>query len=202
MLRYNRWANLTLLEACRGLTGAQLDAVTPGIGGSVRALLLHIIGGEQTFVLRTQGRQYEGELNRGSQWTGFDDLIAIATRTSDDLIAIAEEMDEEGTIDLAWQGKSFRFPRRFFLVHAVAHGAEHRTEVKTALAQQGVPTPDLDAWQYASAMGYGAEVIGDSCRAAARATARIRRQMPKDPASFPPASLGLETPRTVRVDDR
>lgn len=162
MLRYNRWANLTLLEACRGLTGAQLDAVTPGVSGSVRELLLHLIGGEQTFVLRTQGRQHEGELNRGSHWTGFDDLIAIAARAGDELIALAEEMDVESSVHLAWQGKAFRFPRRFFLVHAVAHGAEHRTEVKVALAQQGVPTPDLDAWGYANAMGYGAEVDAGS----------------------------------------
>ena len=162
MLRYNRWANLTLLEGCRGLNDAQLDAVIPGVAGSVRELLLHLIGGEQTFVLRTQGRQHEGEWNRGSTWPGFDELIAAAARTSDGLIALAEEMDDRDTIDLAWQGNSFRFPRRFFLVHAVAHGAEHRTGVKVALAQQGVATPDLDAWQYASAMGYGAEVIGDS----------------------------------------
>ena len=159
MLRYNRWANLTLLEACRGLTGAQLDAVTPGVSGSVRELLLHIVGGEQTFVLRTQGRQHEGEPNRGSQWIGIDDLITIATRAGNELIAIAEELDEGSTVDLAWQGKAFRFPQQFFLVHAVAHGAEHRTEVKIALAQQGVPTPDLDGWQYADAMGYGAEVV-------------------------------------------
>jgi uncharacterized damage-inducible protein DinB len=159
MLRYNRWANLTLLEACRGLSDVHLDAIIPGVAGSVRELLMHIIGGQQTFVLRTQGRQNEGELNRGSQWTGFDNLIAIARQTSDELIAIAQDLDEASTADLAWQGKSFRYPRRFFLVHAVAHGAEHRTEVRLAFAQQGVATPDLDAWQYAGAMGYGAEVV-------------------------------------------
>ena len=27
------------------------------------------------------------------------------------------------------------YPRSFFLVHAVAHGTEHRTEIKFALAQ-------------------------------------------------------------------
>lgn len=49
-------------------------------------------------------------------------------------------------------------PKRFFLVHAIAHGVEHRTEVKVALAHLGVETPDLDGWPFAAAMGYGEEV--------------------------------------------
>jgi hypothetical protein len=37
----------------------------------------------------------------------------------------------------------------------MAHSAEHRTEVKVALAHLGVETPDLDGWPYALAAGYG-----------------------------------------------
>lgn len=35
---------------------------------------------------------------------------------------------------------------------------EHRTEVKVGLNQLGIETPDLDAWNYAAAKGYGTEV--------------------------------------------
>lgn len=52
-------------------------------------------------------------------------------------------------------GKAYRYPRSFFLVHAVEHGGEHRTEVKLTLAHFGITTPDLDGWQYAAAAGYG-----------------------------------------------
>jgi hypothetical protein len=55
-------------------------------------------------------------------------------------------------------GHVYRYPVRFFLVHAVAHGGEHRTELKVALAQLGIETPDLDGWNYASAMAYGQPV--------------------------------------------
>ena len=89
VLRYNRWANLALFEACRALTDDQLDAAPPG-RDSVRHLLVHIAGGQQTFVLRTKGRQHEGELNRTSAWPGFDALAGIITETSDELIAIAD----------------------------------------------------------------------------------------------------------------
>ena len=158
MFRYNRWANLALLEACRSLTDEQLDARMPCASGSVRELLLHIVGGQQTFVLRTMGRQHEGELNRGSAWPGHETLLELAAKSSDDLIAIAAAMDDESTVVLPWQGAAFRFPRRFFLVHAMEHGVEHRTEVKLALAGLAFETPDLDAWNYSAFAGFGQEV--------------------------------------------
>jgi uncharacterized damage-inducible protein DinB len=64
--------------------------------------------------------------------------------------------DEE--VVLPFQDKSYRFPKRFFLVHAIEHGTEHRTEIKVALSQIGVETPDLDGWNYAASAGYGQEV--------------------------------------------
>lgn len=156
--RYNRWANLVLLEACRALTDEQLDARDPSASPSVRELLLHLIGGQQTFVLRTKGRQHEGELNRTSAFPGFDALTEIATATSDELIAIAEALEEDRELDLPYAGKRYRFPVSFFLLHALEHGVEHRTEIKLSLARLGVETPDLDAWSYAPVAGFGQEV--------------------------------------------
>jgi uncharacterized damage-inducible protein DinB len=158
MLRYNKWANLALFEACRALTDEQLDAQAPGASGSVRVLLTHIAGGQQTFVKRTQGRQHEGELSRSSPWPGFDMLLDVIARSSDKLIAIAEGLDTEREVDLPYLGKVYRFPVCFFLVHAMAHGVEHRTEIKLTLAQLGVQTPDLDGWPYSVTAGYGREV--------------------------------------------
>jgi uncharacterized damage-inducible protein DinB len=158
MLRYNRWANLALFEACRVLTDEQLDAQVPGTSGSVRVLLTHIAGGQQTFVLRTKGRQHEGELSRSSPWPGFATLLDVVTRSSDELIAIAEVLDADREVDLPYLGKVYRYPVSFFLVHAVTHGAEHRTEAKVTLAHLGVETPDLDGWRYSVAAGYGREV--------------------------------------------
>jgi hypothetical protein len=40
----------------------------------------------------------------------------------------------------------------------MGHSTEHRTEVKVALAQIGVETPDLDGWPYATSAGYGQEI--------------------------------------------
>lgn len=158
MLRYNRWANLQLFAACRSLTPEQLAWRLPAASGPVGELLLHIAGGQQTFVLRTVGRQNEGEFSRSSAWPGFDALFAALTTSNDELVAIAEGLDQDRDVELPWMGKSYRFPVRFFLAHAMAHGAEHRTELKVSLKHFGVETPDLDAWSYAPAAGFGQEV--------------------------------------------
>jgi uncharacterized damage-inducible protein DinB len=161
MFRYNAWANQELYQSCRSLTDEQLDTHVPGTSGSIRELLVHIAGAQQTLVLRTKGRQHEGELTRQSEWPGFDTLLEIITSTSKDLISIAETLDDEDEVALPYYGKSYRFPKHFFLVHSMAHSAEHRTEVKIALAQLGVETPDLDGWNYSAAAGYGEEVSDD-----------------------------------------
>jgi uncharacterized damage-inducible protein DinB len=156
LFRYNKWANLTLLNACGSLTPNQLEA--PTISGPVREVLTHLVGSQQTFVWRTQGRQHEGELTRQSAWPGIESLIEIAFDTSDELIEVAEALDEDVEVDLPFMGQVYRFPKCFFLVHALEHGVEHRTEVKIALAQVGLETPDLDGWMYATAAGLGEQV--------------------------------------------
>ena len=57
-----------------------------------------------------------------------------------------------------FMGKTYRYPKSFFLAHAFEHSVEHRTEVKLILGGLGVETPDLDGWEYGSAAGYGDEV--------------------------------------------
>lgn len=157
-LRYNRWANEQLFSFCRGLDDAQLDARGAGASGTVRVLLTHIAGGQQTFVLRTQGRQHEGQLNRTSPWPGFEALTDIVRQSSDDLIAIAESLAGDEQVDLPYMGKTYRFPTSFFLVHAVEHGVEHRTEIKLTLGSLGIESPDLDGWAWGAAAGFGTEV--------------------------------------------
>lgn len=158
MMRYNLWANDTLFAMSQSLTDEQLDHHLTVTSGSTRELLVHIVGGQQTFVLRTKGRQHEGELNRASPWPGITTLVDLASATSRQLLSIAEELDDEGEVDLPYLGQSYRYPVRFFLIHAAEHGVEHRTEVKLNLAHVGVTTPDLDGWEYGEWAGYGASV--------------------------------------------
>ncbi len=58
---------------------------------------------------------------------------------------------------LAFMGKRYRYPKSFFLLHAIEHGVEHRTQVTMTVAGLGRETPDLDGWAYADAAGHGSE---------------------------------------------
>jgi uncharacterized damage-inducible protein DinB len=156
--RYNRWANLKLLDACELLSDGQLDQAVPGTYGTIRRTLLHIVGGQQTDVLRTMGRQHEGELTGSSAWPGFALLRDVASSSSDDLLRIAEGLDQDRQVTLPYMGKRLQFPTSFFLAYALTHGVEHRTQIVITIAQMGLTVPDLDGWPYAGTMGYGLEV--------------------------------------------
>ena len=100
-LRYNRWANLIVINACRGLTAEQLDTRAKHSSRSARDLLSHIVGSELTFVLRTNGRQNEGESRVVDTWPGFEVLREVAASSGEDLIAIAAGLDEDELVALA-----------------------------------------------------------------------------------------------------
>ena len=129
---------------------------------SARDLLSHIVGSELTFVLRTKGRQNEGESRHVDTWPGFEMLREVAASSGEDLIAIAAELDEDEVVALPYQGKTYEYPKSFFLLHAIEHGVEHRTEIKVTLALIGIETPDLDGWFYAPTAGYGREIANNA----------------------------------------
>jgi uncharacterized damage-inducible protein DinB len=158
-LRYDRWASLALIDSCRGLTEDQLGLRATPSSRSVAELFQHLAGSELTFVLRTKGRQHEGESRHiDGAWPGFEVLRDVIASTGDQLIAIAAGLDEDELVVLPYQGKRFEYPKGFFLLHAFQHGVEHRTEIKVTLALDGIDTPDLDGWSYSDAAGYGREV--------------------------------------------
>jgi uncharacterized damage-inducible protein DinB len=158
-LRYDRWASLALVDGCRGLTEDQLGLRATPSSRSVAELFQHLAGSELTFVLRTKGRQHEGESRHlEGAWPGFDAVRDVLASTGDELIAIAASVDEDELVVLPYQGKRYEYPKGFFLLHAFQHGVEHRTEIKVTLALNGIDTPDLDGWFYSEAAGYGREV--------------------------------------------
>src|SRR5438067_7017731 len=117
-LRYNRWANLELFEACRGLTDDQLDARAAGTPRSVRELLQHIAGSELTFVLRTKGRQHEGEPRHIEPgWPGLHVLREGVESSGDGLLAIPANRDQDELAAPPYQGKTYEYRKSLLLLH-------------------------------------------------------------------------------------
>jgi uncharacterized damage-inducible protein DinB len=151
-LYYNRWANLHLIDACRELTSDQLASSAPGTYGSIYDTLVHLIQAEARYYKRLSGTR----LDPPFAWEDKPPLSAIrsyAERVSSALVETAEKMQITDSFqrdweDPEWEGLSARYKSVSMLIQVVNHGVEHRTNITTILAQQGIQTPDLDGWEY------------------------------------------------------
>ncbi len=160
-MRYNQWADARLLEHCAQLTEAELDTGMDGAYGSLRQTLQHLVEAPEVFARRiTAGDPGPGPTR---EWPGVAELARLSAEYDARLVELASEVSSdsvaEGTVDLYYMKTWVRFPRRFFFVHAMAHGTEHREQVCMMLARIGRPL-DLDGWHFANAMNYGERVDG------------------------------------------
>jgi uncharacterized damage-inducible protein DinB len=151
-LYYNRWANLRLIDACMELTSDQLARTAPGAYGSIYATLVHIVQAESRYYKRLTGVR----LDPSFSWEADPPLSEIrpyAEQVGRALIEVAENMRITDTFprdwqDPEWEGLGTRFKALGLLIQVVNHGVEHRTNITTILASEGIPTPGLDGWEY------------------------------------------------------
>lgn len=158
MFRYNAWANRVLLDACKGLSEAELETSLPGTAGTLRATLTHLVTSPESFINRITGGD-PGPPPR-LEWPGVEGLAAIARELDARLLALAEAFEVSDTADsvnLTYMGETRSWPRRFFFVHAITHATEHRSQVCMMLTALRKPL-DLDGWNYAAAMEFGTPV--------------------------------------------
>ena len=150
LFRQHLWANLTLLDFCMTLTDEQLDAVTPGIYGSIRATWVHII--EERFVqAATTGTLPPVRPEDTSP--PLSEVRERLARTGAQALELALAMDEDRRIKGEFRGQPFDMPAYIPLIQVIQHGAEHRTNITTALAIMGLTPPGTDAWSYWQAEG-------------------------------------------------
>jgi uncharacterized damage-inducible protein DinB len=151
-LYYNRWANLRLIDACSDLTPDQLASSSPGTYGSIYDTLVHIIQAESRYYKRLAGIPLEPPF----AWEDTPPLSEIrpyAQQVSSALMELAERMRFSDTFqrdweDPEWEGLNSRFKSLGLLIQVVNHGIEHRTNITTIMAQQGIQSPGLDGWEY------------------------------------------------------
>ena len=154
MFRYNRWANETLLAACRSLAENEFDASVAGTYGSVRETLMHLVSSQDVFLWRLSdgGPEPAGWWRDG--WPGIAHLLDRSNTSSDSLLREAANLVDDAEVTLPpFQGALYRTRKSFVLLHALYHGIEHRGQVCTTLTAIGLSPPDLDGWGYAAASG-------------------------------------------------
>jgi len=149
--RYNKWANLHLLEVCSGLSDEQLQLTAPGTYGTIAATLMHLLAAEQRYLRRLAGSK--PELSERDPEPSVAALREHATRSGDALIDVAGRLEPDATIEEERDGRTMKLHLGVVLVQAMHHGNDHRTHICTILGAHGIPYGDMDVWAYGEATG-------------------------------------------------
>lgn len=147
LLEHNNWANQLIIQACAGLSEAQLDAEPPAAAyGSIRATLLHLVQSQQAYLnLLT----IPVETRPKVQLT-FVEAADSARRSGEALVALVNQDDPllerrhqtaDGFIVVPW----------VLIVQIINHATEHREQIKAQLTALGVTPPEIDGWMYGEA---------------------------------------------------
>jgi len=143
LVDYNNWANRELLAFLATLPPDVLDARAPGVYGSIRETMVHLLTSEQGYYhhLRKLPRQTVDSPGPPA----LDDLVAMAERSAANLEALADSLPPAGEFIPLWDGH--RAAATIF-TQLLMHGCEHRTQVNTILGSLGIEPPDRDSWTH------------------------------------------------------
>jgi uncharacterized damage-inducible protein DinB len=149
---HHAWANARLLDVCATLTPDQLETTVPGTYGSIVATLRHTVGADVAYL----------DLLAPGTAPMLDEEVATLAdlRVAADAVGRAWSALLDGDLDADAfvvrrrdVGSESHAPLGIRLAQAVHHGADHRSQVCTALTTLGIEPPEIDVWAYAQATG-------------------------------------------------
>ena len=148
LFRHNRWANLSLVDFIMGQPDDILETNVPGTYGTIRETLAHFAGAEERYHAALTG----GPERRNPTLEELRPDLATMREHLDQsgagLMAFAESVTGDPTLTVVWRGETHQTPASLFLVQAINHATEHRSQIMTALTQAGVSPPELDGWAW------------------------------------------------------
>jgi uncharacterized damage-inducible protein DinB len=149
--RYNKWANLHLLDVCAKLSNDQLHSTAPGTYGTVADTFLHMLAAEQRYLARFGAGK--PQIKEGDEFPGIALLKQHATTSGDKLIEAATRVTPEDTIDENRHGRLSQLHLGVVIIQALHHGNDHRTHICTILGHHQIPYGEMDVWAYGEATG-------------------------------------------------
>lgn len=157
--RHNSMMNRRLIEACQDLSPEQLATSTAGTYGSISATLVHVANAQAGYAARLLDRERPQRLPE-DPFPGFS-VLAERLRASDRQLEEAtsrSDWDRQVQIQGDDPPGSWLMPVGLFLLQAINHGTEHRSQIATILTQLGVEPPEMDGWGYIFQTDYLVEV--------------------------------------------
>ena len=154
LFRHNSMMNMRLIAACRDLTADQLDATATGTYGSIAATLVHIANSQRSYAARLLDVPRPERLTE-HPFPGWPALAGHMTEGDSALeLAVAQsDLDREVVVTGDDPPGAWSMPVGLFLLQAINHGTEHRSQVATILTQLGIEPPNMDGWTYIEASG-------------------------------------------------
>lgn len=148
---HSRFANGRLLDQAEKLSDAELDTERPGMFGSIRTTLQHMMQAQHGWLRRVQGldpvapwadEAFPTITDLRNQWDELDaeTLAYVATLTDDQLL--------ERLAMRSWRGWVMDAPRWQALVHQAFHQHQHRGELAMVLTNLGHSPGELDAFDW------------------------------------------------------
>ena len=163
-LRHDVWATERLVAHCRTLTDAQLDLTVPGTYGTIRRTLAHIVTSDEGYLTRLLGALLHDPPFRLDHEITLDEVASHLPHVNggvERLFASGELDPDRLLVDTPLRRPSDpRFEMNAWapLTQFVHHGSDHRAQIGTILGANGLPTPDVQVWPYAMALGASREV--------------------------------------------
>ena len=148
LFRHNLWANLTLIDFCLTLPEEILQTNLPGTYGGIRETLNHVVGAEERYLLALAGGLERPTPSLEETAPDLATLREHARQSGERFVAYTGTVEGNPTLDVTWHGQSYKMPAAFYLVQAINHATEHRSQIKIALTQAGITPPELDGWTW------------------------------------------------------
>ena len=148
LFRHNLWANLTLIDLCLTLPDEILEKNVPGTFGGVRETLIHLVGAEERYLLALAGGLERPQPTLEEITPDLATLREHVGQSGERFVAYAGTVEGNPILNVTWHGQSYEMPAAFYLVQAINHSTEHRSQIKIALTQAGITPPELDGWTW------------------------------------------------------
>jgi uncharacterized damage-inducible protein DinB len=150
LIRYNNWANQQVLAACQPLSASQLAATAPGVYGSIRDTLEHLIESEAGYVELLTGTRSPPPFGSGEQ-PDVAALRAYAAQVGEALVDAVNRVGLTDRVDEESGGQPIHYRALAVYIQIINHGIEHRTNITTILNTGLATPPGVDGWGYLAA---------------------------------------------------
>ncbi len=158
---HGRFANARLLDQAQQLSSQELDTERPGMFGTIRITLLHMMQAQHSWLRRAQGldpvepwtaETFPTIADLRIQWDALDaeNLAYLATLTDEQMLE---------TIHIrSWVGWEMEAPRWQALVHQAFHQHQHRGELAMVLTNLGHSPGEFDPFDWFEEEGTALDV--------------------------------------------